>query len=614
MNPAIRSLETCLKIALARLATPPFLASFEFKQLKIANDALGVAIECAPKKPQKERCQEAILLLKKDPKQLSKQDWKVVVWGLSDSDLPNQSNCVLDDKQTYRAVCEYVANQIKQQTLKRSLWFGLVFSYFSYPRPMIEVLSPLSLLIQGGLDLLVNQQKNKNRNQPLWMQVTQKNLELFDPKNAGTTLAQALLNNESNELDQVNNHLHIPVHSWLYERIIQAQLKQLTQLEDFVFYQKIDLMLSLMSKYPKQRDQILSASLSRYEQSAQRNSSHAALKKASLETWGSPQIKSKQGLWRQHVNDVILKMVQRWFAKDDLEHFFRLLEGRGGVDQRRLDYWLHFVDQMSFTKIVLGRSAKDNPLPDFVDFRNRNKGRIGFLSGSTALNNAFIIQIDDYLFVEFSEIGALFVYRSHNSPFDINAIEIHEKELKNRELAIKRITHQKSLWEDQFTQVLSQLGIYPSRFEQPDPPSNSRAPQSTAFTEKTPTIDNVELPNQSNARPERERKIDNDIVEALLTNPIYSSLERENIRMSNQSNARLEREKKMDKAMDNALSLARQFPSISVQDDRQTSGVYRLISSYKFKEFSKYDFDHLLKELEQCGFKYDQNQQEFWIR
>jgi hypothetical protein len=44
MNPAIRSLETCLKIALARLATPPFLASFEFKQLKIANDALGVAI------------------------------------------------------------------------------------------------------------------------------------------------------------------------------------------------------------------------------------------------------------------------------------------------------------------------------------------------------------------------------------------------------------------------------------------------------------------------------------------------------------------------------------------------------------------------------------------
>jgi hypothetical protein len=70
----------------------------------------------------------------------------------------------------------------------------------------------------------------------------------------------------------------------------------------------------------------------------------------------------------------------------------------------------------------------------------------------------------------------------------------------------------------------------------------------------------------------------------------------------------------MDRAMDNALSLARQFPSISVQDDRQTSGFYRLISSYKFKEFSKYDFDHLLKELEQCGFKYDQNQQEFWIR
>lgn len=576
MNPAIRSLETCLKIALARLATPPFLASFEFKQLKIANDALGVAIECAPKKPQKERCQEAILLLKKDPKQLSKQDWKVVVWGLSDSDLPNQSNCVLDDKQTYRAVYEYVANQIKQQTLKRSLWFGLVFSYFSYPRPMIEVLSPLSLLIQGGLDLLVNQQKNKNRNQPLWMQVTQKNLELFDPKNAGTTLAQALLNNESNELDQVNNHLHIPVHSWLYERIIQAQLKQLTQLEDAVFYQKIDLMLSLMSKYPKQRDQILSASLSRYEQSAQRNSSHAALKKASLETWGSPQIKSKQGLWRQHVNDVILKMVQRWFAKDDLEHFFRLLEGRGGVDQRRLDYWLRFVDQMSFTKIVLGRSAKDNPLPDFVDFRNRNKGRIGFLSGSTALNNAFIIQIDDYLFVEFSEIGALFVYRSHNSPFDINAIEIHEKELKNRELAIKRITHQKSLWEDQFTQVLSQLGIYPNRFEQPAQPSSSRPQQNNSAVEK----------NQDFKKSG----------------------------FATQINTRIEHEKKMDRAMDNALRLARQFPSISVQDDRQTFGVYRLISSLKFKDFSAHEFEHLLKQLEQCGFKYDQNQQEFWIR
>ncbi|MBF3375292.1 hypothetical protein ISU80_17720, partial [Leptospira borgpetersenii serovar Arborea] len=109
--------------------------------------------------------------------------------------------------------------------------------------------------------------------------------------------------------------------------------------------------------------------------------------------------------WYQYVSEPVAGMVRSWLAKQDLMHFFELLRGNGDVDQARLFYWLRFANQMGFTRIVLGTDARQDRRGDFVKFREENKGRLSNLRGGRNFDNAMIMQINDYLFVEFSGTG-----------------------------------------------------------------------------------------------------------------------------------------------------------------------------------------------------------------
>lgn len=105
-------------------------------------------------------------------------------------------------------------------------------------------------------------------------------------------------------------------------------------------------------------------------------------------------------------------MVRGWLAKQDLTHFFELLRGNGDVDQARLHYWLRFANLMGFTRIIMGSDAWQDRGSDFVKFREENKGRLSYLRGGRNFDNAMIMQINDYLFVEFSGTGnAMYAYQ-----------------------------------------------------------------------------------------------------------------------------------------------------------------------------------------------------------
>lgn len=51
----------------------------------------------------------------------------------------------------------------------------------------------------------------------------------------------------------------------------------------------------------------------------------------------------------------------------------------------------------------MGPDAWQDCGSDFVKFREENKGRLSYLRGGRSLDNAMIMQINDYLFVEFPE-------------------------------------------------------------------------------------------------------------------------------------------------------------------------------------------------------------------
>lgn len=56
---------------------------------------------------------------------------------------------------------------------------------------------------------------------------------------------------------------------------------------------------------------------------------------------------------------------------------------------------------------------------DFVKFREENRGRLSHLRGGRSFDNAMIMQINDYIFVEFSGTGnAMYAYRIGEAPFN----------------------------------------------------------------------------------------------------------------------------------------------------------------------------------------------------
>jgi hypothetical protein len=175
--------------------------------------------------------------------------------------------------------------------------------------------------------------------------------------------------------------------------------------------------------------------------------------------WGSPQIKTSKSTWLFNVSTDVHNMVLRWFAKDDLEHFFKLLKYDGAVDQRRLNFWLEYVDHISFTRIVLGRDALYDNSVNFRDFRAVNKGRLSELLSATSNNNAFIMRIQDYWFVEFTETGnACYIYSNEFIPFNPESIRLDlKRELKT--INVGKILHS-SDWETKAHYMLRRFNIY----------------------------------------------------------------------------------------------------------------------------------------------------------
>ena len=136
------------------------------------------------------------------------------------------------------------------------------------------------------------------------------------------------------ERDQLRNSLPIPESSWLWRRVITYQIDYLNSMSDSDFVAAIPRMVDFIRTRPLYADEMLAALLTRYCQSLYRSESHEVLKAESFARWGNPQLRSS-ARWSL-VEEPVRGMVLRWFAKEDLEHFFSLLQGSGQVDKARL--------------------------------------------------------------------------------------------------------------------------------------------------------------------------------------------------------------------------------------------------------------------------------------
>jgi hypothetical protein len=398
---------------------------------------------------------------------LTSSEWRLVFAGLADDD--EVSLPVLEDDQLFGRVHQEVVGRIEQQTLTRRDWLALCFSYFGYDEDKPDD-NPNWCLLREDIDHGFDAVKRRLGREKEWMRIVAHYRELFG-EGAGAQLAEEIFEGKIQDLSALQAIAQIPDNSWLWRRIFAVLLSRIFNLDDATFLQRLPELVQLGQLNSRYLNDVLSACLTRYYHSCYREQSSSLLKQAALEHWGSPQMRSKQNAWLQYVEQPVCAMVVAWFAKEDLEHFFTLLKGEAEVDQSRLFYWLRFANQMSYTRIVMGSYAWHDRGSDFVAFREKNKGRLSQLTGGPSHNNAVVMQIGNYFFVEFSGTGnACYVYRADSAPFNPDKSVLGlATELKQPARALKRMSHSPAPrrhdlvegWLDKFDVELRTLGIVP---------------------------------------------------------------------------------------------------------------------------------------------------------
>ncbi|TQK03440.1 EH signature protein [Herbaspirillum sp. SJZ107] len=393
---------------------------------------------------------------------LTPRQWNLVAWGLCDDD--GRNPVAIEDPTMFDPLMVWTQGWITTRSVPRKPWFGLLNSYFTYsPERAAGHGNWLRLRerLADTMPLLIGSQKR----QKLWTRMLERHRDLLTD-DAGRSLRQVLFNGDATELSELNKGLAVTDASWIWQRAIAYQIAWLNGLEDTAFVAAIPAMLTFLAGHPRFADEMLAALLTRYCQSSQRDESHEQLKNESFRRWGNPQLVGSVR-WAM-VEAPVRAMVLRWFAKEDLEHFFSLLQGEGQVDKQRLVYWLRFVDQISYTRILLGADALNDSRAEFRNFRAKNAGRYGRLTGGPKHNNAFIMRINNQLFVEFSGTGnACYAYSDKHVPFNPQATYLDTNlELKEvqpdpygREKD-NRIRHL-SGWQWRADQFLADRGIRP---------------------------------------------------------------------------------------------------------------------------------------------------------
>jgi hypothetical protein len=212
-----------------------------------------------------------------------------------------------------------------------------------------------------------------------------------------------------------------------------------------------------------------------------------ALRDAAVGIVGNPWLRrANWDAWvvdaRGKPDDQSREMVNGWLKRRLITDFFELLSVDGTGDSRRVDYWLRFEPAIEDMWFALGADAQYRRGEQFNDFRNRAKGRLLHLDGTTADNNAFVMRVGRYLLVEFGAKGnAMYVFEwdalgqpllhTLTSGRARASVSIHRLKDSNN---VERLIHRDSAaqsWEQKFdTHLVPRIGRRPS-----DPPRRAGA-------------------------------------------------------------------------------------------------------------------------------------------
>jgi hypothetical protein len=378
---------------------------------------------------------------------LTPKDWVRLAWALSLL-LPNQPEKTIFTDLGGRILDSFYSS--KQSDMSERVYVALLFCYFSVSDLEIKSNHKNWISLRALLTANLQHILEKSRRVKSWMSALLENPDLLQSNPTRKLAMQFMDNSEDSHILKIAEDLRMPVNSWFWDQLILSTAKAICDLDDQAFLNKIETIFFLAEKKPHYKTKLLAMILERYAESKYVDQVHPKLKLEALNQWDNPQYTSSVG-WL-NVSPKVKQMVNQWFIRADLEAFFRVF-GESS-DERRFSYWMRFIKQMSFSKILLGSHAAKSSHYKYQDFRKQNKGRFGYLFGTTPLNNAFVMQIGNCFIVEFSEVGPCYM-SSRNMlgkkiSFDMNELRVGEghKHLGRWEV-------------NKFDPALRKLGIFP---------------------------------------------------------------------------------------------------------------------------------------------------------
>lgn len=372
--------------------------------------------------------------------------------------------------------------------LWRLTWYSLLNSYLTFDLSRTKTdagmngFAKLSRLLNRTWPSIDKQ--SGNQIVPDWVRILRQENQLLSDSPVDK-YAQDFLDGKTEHIKAVAENLGIPANSWFWQELVLGAVRHATQKSDEEFRGQILMLIELVKSAPVYRDKAIAEILNRYFKCANRVV-HPELRDFVIHSsvWRNPKLKVAgiATAWNQ-VPESVWQMVMGWVNERNLKDFFDILAARRNADHGRLKFWSRYINQISWTRLVFGSETiwQKNHNPGIRALLESEEGTYAKLLGASDKElDAFLMQIGEYIFVEFSKTGnGAYAYRASNLAFNLyaNSYEGSTSDLKcgyyTNGRGVAKILHTPG-WEDRTAATLAKLGIYPDRSMTRHEPNRSR--------------------------------------------------------------------------------------------------------------------------------------------
>ena len=300
-----------------------------------------------------------------------------------------------------------------------------------------------------------------------FVQKLKTNIAWYCEENSSTNLAMYLIRS-SNKLSDVWTLLELPdyMHSYTYFSAVSTAY---TTFNNQIDIEHVKDVVAFVKKHNNDKtSRIVLSKLIEKLGTDVTEALRQPLQSYILQKWQDPRIAGADVRWRD-VSDKARQIFTKWITEEDIRFFFDVVARACGDPkfEYRKAFWLAYFDHITFCRPVLRKNAeylfRHDPQA-LQYYRNRQPAE---LKGGNRDQHAFIIQMGNYTFVEFSTAGACYVYHNVDLPFEVGDSEYRMDVLRSKLWAEHRVIHhnsEKYRWQSEFASWLEyEIGIQPMR-------------------------------------------------------------------------------------------------------------------------------------------------------